>query len=426
MVPILILCFSSFQHDYENPPKDTPRSSNRPSCRPLLANSSLVAIANKDADTGTTSNTQQKEHIAPPPRPQCCTPSLQTDVIAPLPFVREHLQSQGISSSAASVIMQSWRASTRVQYRSYLTRWTEYCCKWKIDPISPPIASGINFLAELYNKGLSYSALNTARSVLSSIISLQGGLSFGNHLLVSRFPKGTFTTRPALPKYKEVWDVSKVLEHLKALHPSKGLSLKLLSLKVVMLMALLSGQRCQTLHALNTSNMKVYDNKIVFIVSDLLKSSKPGKQCTTLEFVSYDKDPHLCLVSYLTEYLDWTADMRQDHQKLLVNYQKPHKAISKDTVGRWLKQELKLAGIDTSTFGAHSTRAASTSAAKANHVSITTIMESAGWSSENTFMKFYNKSITSTKQNFGQELLDALCTSQLKPPPPDPRGRAGN
>ena len=55
------------------------------------------------------------------------------------------------------------------------TKWTEYCCKWKIDPISPPIASGINFLAELYNKGLSYSALNTARSALSSIISLQGG-----------------------------------------------------------------------------------------------------------------------------------------------------------------------------------------------------------------------------------------------------------
>ena len=179
-----------------------------------------------------------------------------------------------------------------------------------VDPISPPIASGINCLAELYNKGLSYSALNTARSALSSIILLQGGMSCGNHPLVSRFLKGTFTTRPALPKYKEVWDVSKVLEHLKTLHPSKGLSSKLLSLKVVMLMALLSGQRCQTLHALNTSNMKVYDNKIVFIVSDLLKSSKPGKRCTTLEFVSHDKDPRLCLVSYLTGYLDRTADMR--------------------------------------------------------------------------------------------------------------------
>ena len=59
--------------------------------------------------------------------------------------------------------------------------------------------------------------------------------------------------------------------------------------------------------------------------------------------------------------------MRQDHQKLLVSYQKPHKAISKDTVAQWLKEELKLAGIDTSIFGAHSTRATSTSAAKAHN-----------------------------------------------------------
>ena len=62
-------------------------------------------------------------------------------------------------------------------------------------------------------------------------------------------------------------------------------------------------------------------------------------------------------VSCLKEYLDRTANIRQDHHKLLVSYQKPHKSISKDTVARWLKQELKLAGIDTSTFGAHSTRA---------------------------------------------------------------------
>ena len=119
------------------------------------------------------------------------------------------------------IIMQSWRTSTRVQYRSYIKKWTAYCCKWKIDPVSPPIASGVNFLAELYNQGLRYSALNTARSALSSIISLQGNFSFGNHPLVSRFLKGTFTIRPAMPKYNEVWDVNEVLKHLQTLQPLK-------------------------------------------------------------------------------------------------------------------------------------------------------------------------------------------------------------
>jgi len=149
----------------------------------------------------------------------------------------------------------------------------EYCRKWKINPISIPVASGLNFLAELYNKGLSYSALNTARSALTSVIVLQGDQSFGNHSLVSRFLKGTFTTRPALPKYKEVWDVNIVLVHLKTLRPAETLSLKLLSFKIVMLMAILSGQRCQTIHALTTSNMKVSNSKVTFIVNDLFSKN---------------------------------------------------------------------------------------------------------------------------------------------------------
>ena len=149
-----------------------------------------MASTHEDVGKGTSSNTQQKEHSDTSSGPQSCPPPIQTDVVAPLPFVWEHLQGQGISSSAGHIIMQSWRTSTRVQYRSYIKKWTAYCCKWKIDPVSPPMASGVNFLAELYNQGLSYSALNTARSALSSIISLQGNFSFGNHPLVSRFLKG--------------------------------------------------------------------------------------------------------------------------------------------------------------------------------------------------------------------------------------------
>ena len=288
----------------------------------------------------------------------------------------------------------------------------EYCRKWETNLISPPVASGLNFLAELYHKGLSYSALNTARSALASVIALQGNLSFGNHPIVSRFLKGTFTTRPALPKSKEVWDVNMVLEHLKTLHPAETLPLKLLSFKIVMLMALLSGERCQTIHALTTRNMRVSNTKVMFIVNDLLKTTKPGKECIKLEFLSFDEDRRICVVRYLSEYLERTKEMRHDHHKLRVSYQKPHRPVSKNTVSRWLKHELKLAGIDTSTFGAHSTRAASTSAAKlkAQKLSITTIMDGDGWSFENTFMKYYNKTISKPTNNFGNQLLHALQT----------------
>lgn len=56
-------------------------------------------------------------------------------------------------------------------------------------------------------------------------------------------------------------------------------------------MAILSGQHCQTIHALTTRNMKVSNTKVMFIVNDLLKTTKPGKECTKLEFLSFDEDP---------------------------------------------------------------------------------------------------------------------------------------
>ena len=64
-----------------------------------------------------------------------------------------------------------------------------------------------------------------------------------------------------------------------------------LTSKIVMFMAILSGQRCQIIHALTTRNMKVSNTKVMFIVNDLLKTTKPGKECTKLEFLSFDEDP---------------------------------------------------------------------------------------------------------------------------------------
>ena len=78
-----------------------------------------------------------------------------------------------------------------------------------------------------------------------------------SHPLVSRFIKaGVFEARPALPKYPETWDVKQELSYLQTLHPPESLTLKDLTYKLVMLLAaLLSGQRRQTLHSLEKSRL---------------------------------------------------------------------------------------------------------------------------------------------------------------------------
>ncbi|CAC5405659.1 unnamed protein product [Mytilus coruscus] len=63
------------------------------------------------------------------------------------------------------------------------------------------------------------------------------------------------------------------------------------------------------------------------------------------------------------------------------------------TIARWIKTVLKLAGIDADMFKAHSTRAASTSAAFLAGMPIKDILKAAGWSNESVFGRFYQKKI---------------------------------
>jgi hypothetical protein len=108
------------------------------------------------------------------------------------------------------------------------------------------------------------------------------------------------------------------------------------------------------------------------------------------------------------EYIQCTKGIRENTKQLLLAHQKPHKAVSTDTISRWIKTVLQQAKIDISVFKAHSTRAAATPAANLNQVPIDIIMASAGWSSENTFAKFYKKPIIDQDTNFGETLLNSV------------------
>jgi len=327
-----------------------------------------------------------------------------------MPLVRGLLTDQGLSETASDVILQAWKSGTQKQYKSYLQRWELYCGEREINPVSSSVIDGLNFLSELYQKQLSYSAINTARSALSNVIFPPEGCTFGNHPLVTKFLRGVYTTRPSLPRYQEIWDVSIVLKYLKTLHPPENLSIMNLTLKTTMLIALLSGQRCQTIHALDISAMTLSDGNCIFYIQKLLKTSRPGKHLGRLELRAFDEDKPLCVVTLLKEYIERTKLIRGTHSQLLLSYCKPFKPVSSDTISRWLKKVLENAGININDYGAHSTRSASTSAAKAANMPVKTIMNAAGWANVGTFKKFYDKPITDNdSDNFGYNLLKAVA-----------------
>ena len=66
------------------------------------------------------------------------------------------------------------------------------------------------------------------------------------------------------------------------------------------------------------------------------------------------------------------------------------KPVTKATISRWLTTTLKLAGIDTTQFTAHSYRGAGLSAAHSKGASIEKIVEHGNWSNVDTFHSYYN------------------------------------
>ena len=271
-------------------------------------------------------------------------------------------------------------------------------------PFSPNIQDILDFLTGLYHSGLGYSALNTARSALSSLIMLPCQVSLGNHPLISRFMRGVFQQRPSLPRYTEIWDVNIVLSYLRKLSPAESLSLKTLTYKVTMLLTLLSGQRVQTIHLLDISTMKINNSSCTFVITEKVKQTRPGKHIEPLKFTAYAPDKRLCVIKYLQEYLNRTSIHRGDNNQLLLSFVRPFKPVSKDTLSRWVKSVLEAAGIDTKTFHPHSVRSASTSAAKKSGLPLADIMKAAGWSNVKTYATYYHKSVVESK-TFGEAVV---------------------
>lgn len=81
----------------------------------------------------------------------------------------------------------------------------------------------------------------------SSYLTFGKTLSIGQWSLVIMFLRGVFNKRPMFPRCQQTWDVNVVLYFLITLSPVKILSLRSLTLKLVMLLALVTGERIHTL-----------------------------------------------------------------------------------------------------------------------------------------------------------------------------------
>ena len=134
-----------------------------------------------------------------------------------------------------------------------------------------------------------------------------------------------------------------------------------------MLLALASAGRSSDLRALDLLYMTVIDDSIVFELGRLTKSRRKAQGPIKLVFHVFADKPLLCVVSTLLCYKERTSGWRVGTSKnqLLLSFIKPHREVVPCTIAGWLVQVMTDAGVETSTFKAHSTRGASISKAKA-------------------------------------------------------------
>ncbi|MES9884369.1 MAG: tyrosine-type recombinase/integrase [Sedimenticola sp.] len=265
----------------------------------------------------------------------------------------------------------------------------------------------INFLTSEYERGMSYSSLNCARSALSALGIRIEQFMAGTHPLVVRFLRGVFNLRPPVPHNSKIWDVDQVLKYLRKLSPVKHLSLKDLTLKLTMLLCLVNAARVQTVYKLLFIDLQKLKSCFVLKLDGSIKQTRPGHLLSHVTLRAYPPDRRLCIYFVLKEYLKRTKLLRnKQEKKLLISYVKPHAAVTKDTVARWVKVIMIRSGINVGVFGAHSVRAAVCSKASQKCVPISDIMKKAGWTQESTFTRFYKKDIMKDgEQTFSNAVL---------------------
>lgn len=300
--------------------------------------------------------------------------------------------------------MASISNATLKQYDSALKQWWTFCLINKICPFKFTVNDLLSFLSLKYNEGASYGSLNTMRAAISLIAF---NTNTCKNQVVTRFFKGVFRKRPLRPKYKKTWDVSIVLNFIKTYFPLESLSLKKLTEKLLILLALITAHRAQTLTLIKTDNIKIFSSKIEIMIPDTIKTSGPGKFQPLLVLPFFVEKPERCVANTLIHYLDRTKNLRNNVKNLFISFKKPHKAVVTQTISRWIKSVLYASGVDTSQYTAHSVRHAATSKAYMKGISLDLIRSTAGWTkSSSVFAKFYNKPITEGEQDFARSVLD--------------------
>ncbi len=418
------LCVSSDQDIASGVMQDQGGASVRHTHSSELAEPALVSGPDRAADSPPLADSGQEGHVisggrlgvAPEPRtmePSCVVASGLSGEL------------DALQARVVGTLTEARAPSTR---RLYALKWgvfVKWCHQAHIDPVVCTVLDVLSFLQYRLDSGSLPSTLKVYVAAIAAFRSPQGGQSIGRDPMVVSFLKGARRLHPPRPPSVPPWDLEVVLRALSQppFEPLSSVGLKELSLKTALLLALASAKRIGDLHAFSVDSDCIRFGpgdcsvtlrpRMGYVPKSL---STPFKiQTVSLSALSSesaasseaDAQTSVCPVRALRIYIDRSASFRQSNQ-LFVCYGgcARGRAVSKQRLSHWIVDAITAAytnqGLECPLhIRGHSTRAMASSWAWSRGMSIQDICVAAGWSSENTFARFYRLDV----QSFASQVL---------------------
>ncbi|XP_061443331.1 uncharacterized protein LOC133365453 isoform X1 [Rhineura floridana] len=187
-------------------------------------------------------------------------------------FERGHLRSAGLSDAVIDIILASRRPSTTRIYQHTWVAFSRWCQSQNIDPSKATVQQVLLYLHRGLMLGLRPNTLRRHASTLSSILSVSStDAPIASHPFIKRFLRGTALRSPAVAHRFPSWSLSKVLQALQRppFEPLRTVPLRLLSFKVVFLIAITSARRVSELGALSSArHLCVFHKDSVVLKTD--------------------------------------------------------------------------------------------------------------------------------------------------------------
>ena len=117
-------------------------------------------------------------------------------------------------------------------------------------------------------------------------------------------------------RYTFIWDVEKVLTFLSTLNSEEGLSDKILTLKLTMLLALTAAARASEVCYLDIRYLVKHSSGYTFQFSRVTKTARRGKPRTPIKYCVFQDNKNLCVCHHIDLYLDRSKHWRNNEQQL--------------------------------------------------------------------------------------------------------------